>query len=800
MRSRGLLTVAIALAAASAAAARIAVVGPGGGGDIECVLASRHVPGRLFAGCDVGGFYFSADSGRRWEIRNVGLGCPGVQTIAEHPTDPSRLAIGGHAGILFSADLGLHWHPATNGLPAPSPDGHSLPIVKIVWDENDTNRLWAATGIPHDGRERSRAAGTRGHIYRSDDGGESWKMAVEEDGWGEHTDPIEIYDLVACQGADGSPAAANGQRGRCPSLVAVTSRGLFRSDDAGAHWRPIGAGLPENFTARHLAAAPSRPCRLYLALREKEPAPFPREASVWRSDDGGETWSKTAPLPDRHRTSDGREVMDAWGRMAIAVSPESPDDIWLGGVWYREGLCRSRDGGETWVEALREVPRGWVNDFWSCPAVSLSISATFPSNIAFGTMSGVYASGDGGETWAQRYTAGIRGTEPANQDMGQQADDSKGKRADDSKGEGEPFSPRKAAGTGLETLCVSELLPDRFATNRLWAAFYDVGLMVSDDAGKTWVRRMGGIPRGWDGICWTLAQSPREPERLWAFFGTWGGGGKSIPARSDDGGKTWKPRLNALGWPGGVARNLQAIDCGGGSIMLAAVCDGKGLFFSRGDGESWSAAETNALPDARCVSSLASANGALYAGTRGGAEAPPRLWRSKDRGGTWEMMGEFFGEGTTSGQQQGEGTASGQQQGSASGRWQGSAVTSIAVEKRRIAVAVRCTGPEGGCWVSDDGGATWRLAYREEPWNDLNAVALGGGRIVLASRSARWHDPGFGGLGLLSSADGGATWERHVGGGLDRPEVMSLTADPFVPDRFWFGTWGNAAGRFEVVP
>lgn len=747
-----------ALAAASAAAAQIAVVGPGGGGDIECVLASRHDPSRLFAGCDVGGFYFSSDFGRHWEIRNVGLGCPGVQTIAEHPKDPNRLAIGGHAGILLSADLGLHWHPATNGLPAPSPDGHSLPIVKIVWDENDTNRLWAATGIPHDGRERSRAAGTRGHIYRSDDGGESWKMAVAEDGWGEHTDPIEIYDLVACRGADGSPAAANGQRGRCPSLVAVTSRGLFRSDDAGAHWRPIGAGLPENFTARHLAAAPSRPCRLYLALREKDPVPFPREASVWRSDDGGETWSKTASLPDRHRMSDGHEVMDAWGRMAIAVSPESPDDIWLGGVWYREGLCRSRDGGETWTEALCQVPRAWVNDFWRCPVVSLDVSQAFPSNIVFGTMSGVYFSDDGGETWAQRYTA-------ENADEG------------------------KIAGTGLDTLCVADIRPDRFVTNRIRVAFYDVGLMQTDDAGETWERRMGGIPRGWDGICWTLTQSPREPERLWAFFGTWGGGGKSVPARSEDGGQTWKPLLNALGWPGGTARNLQAIDCGGGSIMLAAVCDGNGLFISRDDGESWSAAETNALPDARCVSSLASANGALYAGTRGSQDAPPRLWRSSDGGETWERLGEFEEESRSRATEDARKRVPPK-----------AAVTSIAVEKRRIAVAARCTGPDGGCWFSDDGGATWRLAYREEPWNDINAVALGGGRIVLATRSARWHDPGFGGLGLLSSPNGGATWERHVGGGLDRPEIMSLAADPFVTQRFWFGTWGNSVGRFEVVP
>ena len=270
MRSRGLLTVAIALATASAAAARIAVVGPGGGGDIECVLASRHDPSRLFAGCDVGGFYFSSDFGRHWEIRNVGLGCPGVQTIAEHPKDPNRLAIGGHAGILLSDDLGLNWHQATNGLPAPSPDGHSAPVVKIVWDENDTNRLWAATGLPHDGKERSRVAGTRGRVYRSDDGGESWNAA------------------------------------------------------------------------------------------------------------------------------------------------------------------------------LRKVPHGWVSDFWSSPVVSLDVSRAFPSNIVFGTMSGIHASEDAGATWAQRYTA-------------------------------EDVPPGKIAGTGLDTLCVADIRPDRFVPNRIRVAFYDVG-------------------------------------------------------------------------------------------------------------------------------------------------------------------------------------------------------------------------------------------------------------------------------------------------------------------------------------
>ena len=235
MRSRGLLTVAIALATASAAAARIAVVGPGGGGDIECVLASRHDPSRLFAGCDVGGFYFSSDFGRHWEIRNVGLGCPGVQTIAEHPKDPNRLAIGGHAGILLSDDLGLHWHQASNGLPAPSPDGHSAPVVKIVWDENDTNRLWAATGLPHDGKERSRVAAFTAPTTAANRGG--WSLPTTGGAMIRNLSRFSIYancvqtpSLPPLRGGSSAPTTQACIGGRLASgCLAASTQGTWRS-------------------------------------------------------------------------------------------------------------------------------------------------------------------------------------------------------------------------------------------------------------------------------------------------------------------------------------------------------------------------------------------------------------------------------------------------------------------------------------------------------------------------------------------------------------------------------------------
>ena len=123
----------------------------------------------------------------------------------------------------------------------------------------------------------------------------------------------------------------------------------------------------------------------------------------------------------------------------------------------------------------------------------------------------------------------------------------------------------------------------------------------------------------------------------------------------------------------------------------------------------------------------------------------------------------------------------------------------MAVSGRRIAVVVKCIGKRGGCWLSEDGGATWRRVYHEKPWNDLNAVAFCGGRLFLASRNARWHDDGFGGRGLVSVGLGAISqdgWRRHAAGGFDRPEIMCLVADPFDDRRLLVGTWGNSISVF----
>ncbi len=707
----------------------IRTVGPGGGGWIESVLPSRHEPQRFFAGCDVGGFYFSPDGGKHWEIRNCGLGNPMVETIAEDPSNPNRLIIGGDGGLYVSDNLGIEWRHLANGLPPPKNNGHSLPIKRVAWDETNPRRIYAATGCP---RREGREAGTLGHLYRSDDGGETWSMVVAKGDPLVAGQPTEIYDL-ALSAKDGV------------DLLALTSRGLFRSRNAGLNWRKVGFGLPNDTLAKALSRSVANPARVYLATRDKKPKSFPHEASVWRSDDGGGTWTKTSPLPDFHRLSDGSEPMDTWGRSCIAVDPSDPDTVWCGGIWFKQGLCVSRDGGRSWQVAVDKLPYGWIDEFWHSPVVSLAVSRSNPSMVVFGTSSGIYRTEDGGATWAQRYTAERRNGEAI-------------------------------VGSGLDVLCVSEIVPDRFAKDRWFAAFYDVGLMVTDDAGKSWNRCMDGIPKGYAGICCTIAQSPSVSNLLWGVFGTWGSEGRGVPAQSQDGGRTWRILEDAKGWVNGHARNLQVLGAGALHVLAAAHAKA-GLVASEDGGDSWRHISTNNFPYAQSVVTLASEDGVLYAGTRSRRDAPPQVWRTIGGLRKWERL--FAPQ---SSEADGE-------------------VSGIAVSGRRIAVAVKCIGNRGGCWLSEDGGASWRRVYHENPWNDLNGIVFAGGRLFVGSRNARWHDDGFGGKGLLSVGlynIASGRWERHAEGGFDRPEIMCLCADPFDDGRLLVGTWGNSLSVLQI--
>lgn len=242
-------------------------VGPGGGGWIQSILASRHADDTLFVGCDVGGSYRSDDGGGHYAISNAGFEDYFVECLAEHPTDPQTLYAGCKSGVYKSADGGRHWRWLRKGFPPLQAYRYSAMISKIVLDSDRPATVYAAVGQPRDGK------GGQGAIYKSLDGGETWRQIVRA---GQLDADLNITDLTI------NPKEPN-------RLLIASPKGVFASDDGGETWRTSCDGLPAHRRVRRLAQSPSDPRVVYASIKGKA-GETPWLAGVYRSDDSGRTW------------------------------------------------------------------------------------------------------------------------------------------------------------------------------------------------------------------------------------------------------------------------------------------------------------------------------------------------------------------------------------------------------------------------------------------------------------------------------------------------------------------------------
>lgn len=186
-----------------------------------------------------------------------------------------------------------------------------------------------------------------------------------------------------------------------PSTVyaGTPSGGIFKSEDAGLHWKPI---FDDQKVASmgNLAVARSDHNVVWVGTGD----PFIRENvaigdGIYRSDDAGKTW-----------THKGLEKTGRIGR--VVIHPDNPDIVFVAAMGHshgpqqERGVFRTRDGGQTWEQVL------FVNQ--DTGAIDIVMDPTNPSvlfaatwqlvmhpwgNEAGGPGSGIYVSRDGGSNW-----------------------------------------------------------------------------------------------------------------------------------------------------------------------------------------------------------------------------------------------------------------------------------------------------------------------------------------------------------------------------------------------------------------
>ncbi len=247
-----------------------------------------------------------------------------VVAVAGDPRNLATFYFGAVAGGVWkTTDAGVTWHNVSDGF------FKTASVGALAVSDSDPNVIYAGMGESTIRLDVSYGDG----VYKSVDGGQSWKHMGLADT--RHIGKVRIHP----KNPDIVYVAALGH-----AFGPNQTRGVYRSKDGGKHWERV-LYKSDKAGAVDLTFDPHNPDILYASIWETyrnfwELSSGGPDSGLWKSADGGDTWTDISENPGL--------LKGLKGKIGVAASPVKAGRVWAL-VEHADGaLFRSDDFGATW--------------------------------------------------------------------------------------------------------------------------------------------------------------------------------------------------------------------------------------------------------------------------------------------------------------------------------------------------------------------------------------------------------------------------------------------------------------------
>ena len=517
--------------------------------------------------------------------------------------------------------------------------------------------MWEPTNGPWGGHVTNLDMAEDGTIYMGTYGAGVWRSTNEARSWEWVSSGISMYSnyIMAVKAGSGEVAFA-----------APQGMGVYRTDNKGDFWHSKN-NLIGDFYVNDIAVDPRDKTNVLVSTQyggvcrstsegdawfstplSPEVSPVNCLAAagrggytefyagtqyhgIWKSSDGGQTWRSVSP-----------EVFSAYNINAVTIAPSNPDIVYAS---YYYGVFKTKNAGLTWEATPISLGSG-INKIRVDP-LSPEVLYIASGNTGGGVSGGIYKSTDGGKTATLISTPiSVESTflytdaliDPVKPNLGYFGNWGSG--VFKSYNYGATF---EVSNTGLNNLIIKALavasaegktLMYAFAKAYIWANYYNLGIMKSDDGGNSW-SRLSTFPTTYEVT--KILFHPASPEIIYVGVAY----NKPCLFKSKDSGATW------IGYDIGSENDLvdltfdprsSEVEYAFAVSTLQSNYASDSVYRSDDLGTTWSLWTDN-LPTNEGMSCLhacySSAGTVVFAGT-GRSPPTPGIYRRWANSGSWE--------------------------------------------------------------------------------------------------------------------------------------------------------------------